>query len=60
MNYALLLPDGEFAYTDDGVAVAETLDEAEELKEYIAYSFMNWDSDDRLTIHEMSFELIED
>lgn len=60
MNYGILLPNGEFAYTDDGVAVAETLDEAENLKEYIAYSLMDWNSDDRLTINEMSFESIED
>lgn len=41
-----------FAYTDDGIATARTHEQAIELKHWIAFEFMGWDSADQLTIQK--------
>lgn len=58
-QYAVLTEDGRFADTGDGVAIADSKEEAQELKEWIAIEFMGFDDASQFSVVELKVTPLE-
>lgn len=56
MSYVVLTPDGTLAYTDDGLAMVDTLEEARDLRQWVATEFMGHDSATAWGIAEITID----